>query len=219
MPEAAISPGHSAPPHNKRSHAWVSYFDRRTTHFDNITTSTTTSSTTAIMATSALPPVMPKMLQYFGRHLIFPVLNDQDAENTTALKYEVLKTTNMTDLVGDLYAQLHGLSEPPPEFAKKRDEVLEKLAKFQEKTNKIQEEGQTIRETSQPTLGMVYANHSTGPSCDLTDKQAGEWLVLVSYTWAIASAGRRSKYPVQWEQCCDLARALIHCVLMRPGAC
>ncbi|KAK1083051.1 eukaryotic translation initiation factor 3 subunit E [Friedmanniomyces endolithicus] len=91
------------------------------------------------MASSAPPPVLPKMLPYFDRHLIFPLLNDQDAENTTALKYELLKTTNMTDFVGDLYAQLHDLSEPPAEFAKKRDEVLEKLAKFQEETNKIQE--------------------------------------------------------------------------------
>ncbi|KAK3636992.1 eukaryotic translation initiation factor 3 subunit E [Elasticomyces elasticus] len=93
------------------------------------------------------PSVLPKLLPYLDRHLVFPLLNfleedipeDQDTTEIAKLKYGLLKDTNMSDFVGDLYAQLHDLPERPAEYTKKREEVLEQLHKYEEETQKIQD--------------------------------------------------------------------------------
>jgi len=109
--------------------------------------SLTFAETSSIMAAADnMGDVLPKMIQNLDRHLVFPLLNfmeedmpeDADTTGVTKLKYSLLKDTNMSDFVGDLYAQIHGLSEKPEEFVKKREGVLEKLAKYQEDTEKIQ---------------------------------------------------------------------------------
>ncbi|KAK5712998.1 eukaryotic translation initiation factor 3 subunit E [Elasticomyces elasticus] len=93
------------------------------------------------------PSVLPKLLPYLDRHLVFSLLNfleedipeDQDTTEIAKLKYGLLKDTNMSDFVGDLYAQLHDLPERPAEYTKKREEVLEQLHKYEEETQKIQD--------------------------------------------------------------------------------
>ncbi|KAK5724104.1 eukaryotic translation initiation factor 3 subunit E [Elasticomyces elasticus] len=93
------------------------------------------------------PSVLPKLLPYLDRHLVFPLLNfleedipeDQDTTEIAKLKYGLLKDTNMSDFVGDLYAQLHDLPERPAEYTKKREEVLEQLHTYEEETQKIQD--------------------------------------------------------------------------------
>ena len=77
---------------------------------------------------------------------MFPLLNfqeeqtpeDEDISHITDLKYMLLKETNMSDFVGDLYAQLQGLDKRPAEFTKKREEVLAKRRQYEEETEKIQ---------------------------------------------------------------------------------
>ncbi len=90
--------------------------------------------------------LLPKFLPNLDRHLVFPLLNfqeeetpeDEDTTDIIQLKYGLLKQTNMSDFVGDLYAQLNNLSERPQEYAQKREEVLAQRQKHEEETEKIQ---------------------------------------------------------------------------------
>lgn len=88
--------------------------------------------------------LLPKLVVHLDRHLIFPLLQflegqDEDEPSADVLrtKYELLKKTNMTDYVATLYCDLEGLDETPPEFAKKRQEVLDRLDKYSEESEKI----------------------------------------------------------------------------------
>lgn len=89
--------------------------------------------------------LLPKLIPHLDRHLIFPLLqfrSDQEDEETTELvttKYELLKTTNMTDYVANLWQNLNDSDDMPEEFVKKREEVLQRLQIFTEETNQISE--------------------------------------------------------------------------------
>ncbi|EME40145.1 hypothetical protein DOTSEDRAFT_74845 [Dothistroma septosporum NZE10] len=90
--------------------------------------------------------LLPKLIPHLDRHLVFPLLNfveentpeDEDITDITQLKYALLQGTNMTDFVGDLYANLNNMDERPAEYTKKRDEVLERRRIYEEETEKIQ---------------------------------------------------------------------------------
>lgn len=82
--------------------------------------------------------LLPKMIPFLDRHLIYPLVADADpSAELTKFKFELLKTTNMTDFVGDLDTEIQGLSEVPKEYSRKREEVLAKRAQFEEDTAKI----------------------------------------------------------------------------------
>jgi translation initiation factor 3 subunit E len=87
--------------------------------------------------------LLPKLVTHLDRHLIFPLLQfvaeqeDEPSTENTKAKYELLKKTNMTDYVAQLYCEIEGLEEPPKEFATKRQEVLEKLELFEQESSKI----------------------------------------------------------------------------------
>lgn len=91
--------------------------------------------------------LMPKLVGHLDRHMIFPLLEfatgqipeDDDAKTReiTKAKYELLKTTNMTDFVGNLKADLEDLEEIPAEFNDMRQKVLTRLSQFEEDTSKI----------------------------------------------------------------------------------
>ena len=82
--------------------------------------------------------LLPKLLPYLDRHLIFPLLEHsanrlpEDADDAalrpiTKAKYELLKHTNMIDFVGNLQAELEGLEQAPAEFDEKRQKVIQRL--------------------------------------------------------------------------------------------
>ena len=96
--------------------------------------------------------LLPKLVSRLDRHMIFPLLEftagqleddegqlkDADkAKEITRAKYELLKKTNMTDYVANLYCELEGLENPPEEFAAKRQKVIETLEKYEDATQKI----------------------------------------------------------------------------------
>ncbi|KAG9627315.1 hypothetical protein KCU64_g18355, partial [Aureobasidium melanogenum] len=78
--------------------------------------------------------ILPTLIPYLDRHLVFPLLQfledqedvDEPSLEHTKLKFELLKHTNMTDFVGDLFAKINNLDERPEEYVQKRDEVLKK---------------------------------------------------------------------------------------------
>ncbi|KAF2399997.1 putative eukaryotic translation initiation factor 3 subunit E [Trichodelitschia bisporula] len=82
--------------------------------------------------------LLPKMIPFLDRHLVYPLLSERDAlPDITRTKFELLKHTNMTDFVGDLDSELQGLSERPAEYTKKREEVLRRRAQYEEDTSKL----------------------------------------------------------------------------------
>lgn len=98
--------------------------------------------------------LLPKLVSKLDRHLIFPLLefssaqlenDDGSSKDETKTreflkaKYELLKKTNMTDYVANLYCDLEGLQDPPKEFADKRQKVIETLEKYEDSTSKITE--------------------------------------------------------------------------------
>lgn len=99
--------------------------------------------------------LLPKLVSHLDRHLIFPLLDfssnqcydeetnePKDAEKAleiTKAKYELLKKTNMTDYVANLYCELEGIDEPPIEFADKRQKVIARMQQYEESVNKLRD--------------------------------------------------------------------------------
>lgn len=118
-------------------------------------TATTTSKTKirlaqlAIMADESRTPedvatdydLLPKLVTHLDRHLIFPLLQfAEDAEgspSTARAQFELLKKTNMTDFVARLYCVMEDIDDPPKEYATKRQEVLDRLEKYENESQQI----------------------------------------------------------------------------------
>lgn len=98
--------------------------------------------------------LLPKLVARLDRHLIFPLLefssgqlenedgslkDETKTQELLKAKYELLKKTNMTDYVANLYCDMEGLQDPPKEFADQRQKVIETLEKYEETTSKITE--------------------------------------------------------------------------------
>ncbi|ROW08751.1 hypothetical protein VPNG_06382 [Cytospora leucostoma] len=98
--------------------------------------------------------LLPQLVARLDRHLIFPLLefsssqlenedgsfkDETKSRELQKAKYELLKKTNMTDYVANLYCDLEGLQDPPKEYADKRQQVIETLEKYEEATSKITE--------------------------------------------------------------------------------
>lgn len=96
--------------------------------------------------------LLPKLVTRLDRHLIFPLLefstgqlenedgsssDETKSRELLKAKYELLKKTNMTDYVANLYCDLEGLQDPPKDFADKRQKVIETLEKFEDTTSKL----------------------------------------------------------------------------------
>ncbi|KAF2723454.1 eukaryotic translation initiation factor 3, subunit 6 [Polychaeton citri CBS 116435] len=121
--------------------------------------------------------LLPRLIPNLDRHLTFPLLNhleeqtpeDEDISDITKSKYALLKSTNMSDFVGDLEAQIKGLSERPSEYAAKREEVLKQRAKFAEETEKIQglladsEVVGNLRSDKMSNMNFLKENHGVTP--------------------------------------------------------
>lgn len=89
--------------------------------------------------------LLPQLIPHLDRHLIFPLLeflSGQDGDDTvtvTRTKYELLRTTNMTDYVASLWQEINDSDEMPTEFINKREEVLQRLSIYTDETSQIDE--------------------------------------------------------------------------------
>lgn len=92
--------------------------------------------------------IMPLLARHLSRHLLFPLIqfeseradeqgDDAKAKEILSSKIKLLEDTNMTDYVATMYCELHGVSEAPAEYNKKRQEVLSQLEKYEQATAKI----------------------------------------------------------------------------------
>ncbi|EEH19965.1 eukaryotic translation initiation factor 3 subunit E [Paracoccidioides brasiliensis Pb03] len=91
--------------------------------------------------------LLPKLMPYLDRHLVFPLLEfasgqeegGDEVDEITKAKYELLKHTNMTDYVANLWQEIHNSDTIPEEFVKKREGVVKKLQQYVEDSSKITE--------------------------------------------------------------------------------
>ncbi|KAJ5541311.1 Eukaryotic translation initiation factor 3 subunit E [Penicillium frequentans] len=88
--------------------------------------------------------LLPRLIPYLDRHLVFPLLefsagNDEEDSEVIRAKYELLKHTNMTDYVANLWKEINNSDSIPEEFVKKREEVLAKLQHYESQVEKITE--------------------------------------------------------------------------------
>ncbi|KAM5388559.1 hypothetical protein ACJA88_000423 [Fusarium oxysporum] len=92
--------------------------------------------------------IMPRLAPHLSRHLLFPLIQfeseraeeqgqDAKAKEILSGKIKLLEDTNMTDYVATLYCELHGVSEAPEQYNKKRQEVLSQLENYEQATAKI----------------------------------------------------------------------------------
>lgn len=114
--------------------------------------------------------LLPKMIPFLDRHMVFPLLNDlEDSQDIQKLKFELLKPTNMTDFVAGLEQELKGLSEPPAEYQKKREEVISTGKKLEEETDKLRsvfEDADVVsnlRSDKVANLNYLKENHGVTP--------------------------------------------------------
>lgn len=144
--------------------------------------------------------LLPKLLPYLDRHLIFPLLEHaasrlpEDADDAalrpiTKAKYELLKATNMTDFVGSLQAELEGLDQPPAEFEEKRQKVIQRLEQFEEGTSKLtdllgrEDVVGNLRSDKVANLEFLKNEHDVGkPTLGLPISSSLVWSGLLTYS-------------------------------------
>ncbi|KAI5283956.1 eukaryotic translation initiation factor 3 subunit E [Ascosphaera acerosa] len=134
--------------------------------------------------------ILPKLIPYLDRHLVFPLLEfassqlqeqEQDDEphtdtaaaaeaDLTRAKYELLKQTNMTDYVANLWQAMHPGEPVPAEFAAKREAIMSSLAEFQASTAALtallEDEGVVgqLRSDKVANLAFLEAQHGVTPA-------------------------------------------------------
>lgn len=125
---------------------------------------------------------LAQLIQRMDRHLIFPLLEHQlGAEDISQDRYDdlklaifnLLKNTNMIDYVGNLYKEIHKTETTPSEYAKKREEVLNQLAKFEEEsahlTNLLNDESVTSQLRSDKVANLKFLEESHGVTQQMVD--------------------------------------------------
>ncbi|CAN9094588.1 unnamed protein product [Alternaria alternata] len=122
----------------------------------------------------------PKLMPNLDRHLVYPLLNfssDEEADQTVEQKkllLELLKPTNMTDFVGQLHQEVHGLDDMSDEFKTKRDEVLKKRDQLDEATSKISglldDENVVTNLRSDKQQNLAYLKESHGVDMDMVNQ-------------------------------------------------
>lgn len=124
--------------------------------------------------------LLPKLMPHLDRHLVYPLLNfssDEDAEQTLEQKtllLQLLQSTNMTDFVGQLHQDVHGLADLPEEFKAKRDQVLQRRDHLEEQTSKISalldDENVVTNLRSDKVQNLAYLNESHGVDMDMVNQ-------------------------------------------------
>ena len=124
--------------------------------------------------------LLPKLMPNLDRHLVYPLLNfssDEDAEQPLEQKkllLELLKPTNMTDFVGQLYQEVHDLDDMPEEYKQKRDQVLQKRDQLEQETSKISglldDENVVTNLRSDKVQNLAYLKESHGVEVEMVNQ-------------------------------------------------
>jgi translation initiation factor 3 subunit E len=118
--------------------------DNKPTSAETISNSNVHQAVTSPTETAQQYDLLPKLIPHLDRHLIFPLLEflsgqEEDSAEITKTKYELLKQTNMTDYVASLWEEINDSDKRPEEFAKKKEEIIQRLSLFTDETHQINE--------------------------------------------------------------------------------
>jgi hypothetical protein len=94
--------------------------------------------------------ILAKLAPHLSRYLLLPMFEwehkqaeergDEAAiKNIVTATQMLLEPTYMCELQADLHCTLHGLKEPPPEFAQREQELMARSAKLQADTAQLSE--------------------------------------------------------------------------------
>ena len=125
---------------------------------------------------------LDKLVRHMDRHLIFPLLEHQSntepisQERSDDLKlaiFNLLKNTNMIDYVGSLYKVINKTESIPSEYAKKREDVLNKIQTFEEEsahlTNLLNDESVTSQLRSDKVANLKYLEEQHSVTQQMVD--------------------------------------------------
>lgn len=125
---------------------------------------------------------LDKIVRQMDRHLIFPLLEHQlNSENISQERYDdlklavfnLLKNTNMIDYVGNLYNEINNTQSPPAEYAKRKEDVLSRLQKYDEETahlsNVLSDEAVTSQLRSDKVANLKFLEESHGVTQPMVD--------------------------------------------------
>ena len=97
----------------------------------------------------------------------------KDYMDVTKSKFELLKPTNMTDYVANLWKEINNSDDAPEEFSKKREEVLQRLQLFGEETSQIMEllndESVVSNLRSDKVANLKFLEQSHGVTIEMVD--------------------------------------------------
>ncbi|EXJ88857.1 eukaryotic translation initiation factor 3 subunit E [Capronia epimyces CBS 606.96] len=126
---------------------------------------------------------LAKLVQHMDRHLVFPLLEHQlNSETISQERYDdlklaifnLLKNTNMIDYVGNLYQEIHKTEAVPAEYSQKREEVLKRLAAFEEETahltNLLSDEAVTSQLRSDKVANLKFLEEQHNVTPQMVDK-------------------------------------------------
>ena len=86
---------------------------------------------------------LDQVIRRLDRHLIFPLLDHESRkedipqerqDDLRLATFSLLKNTNMVDYVSQLYKDINNSSTAPAEFEKKKQDVISRMAKYEEDT-------------------------------------------------------------------------------------
>lgn len=125
---------------------------------------------------------LDQIIRRLDRHLIFPLLDhesrneDISQERHDDLKlatFNLLKNTNMVDYVSQLYKEVNNTQTAPAEFEKKKQDVINRLSKYEEDTahltNVLSDESVTSQLRSDKVANLKYLEESHGVTQDMID--------------------------------------------------
>lgn len=121
-----------------------------------------------------------KIMPFLDRHLIFPLIESlaskglYDEQEILELKYDLLKDTNMTDYIGDLWMQLNNSDDVSEELANKRQKVMDTLQNFEQNTSRVlevledPEVGSNLKQDKMQNLKLLQTEY--GVSVDMINE-------------------------------------------------
>lgn len=126
--------------------------------------------------------LLPKLIPNLNRHLVYPLLNhesdkegldDARMHDLAQAKYNLLKDSNMTDYVVQLWQEVNDSDEVPEEFATKRQKVLDSLQTYRDETSKIlntlEDEAVVGQLRSDKTANLKFLEEQHGITMDMVN--------------------------------------------------
>lgn len=125
---------------------------------------------------------LDQVIRRLDRHLIFPLLDHESRKENIPQErqddlrqatFSLLKNTNMVDYVSQLYKDINNSQAAPTEFEKKKQEVMSRMAKYEDDTahltNVLSDEAVTSQLRSDKVANLKFLEESHGVTQQMVD--------------------------------------------------